>query len=216
MLSHLSQATLNAISEGAIQVLTSSGLDGCTTTRIAERAGVSVGTLYQYYPNRDAVLATVLKKHLNQVCRDIERDASLIRRRSTAEVARRLPQIVVAAKFSAPDLAFHLYDFTQLNGGERLVEDATNRLRHSITSLLNANETARIDDPKTTASVLLGAYAGNIQAYLKSTSLHQDKEGLLEHLEIMTTGYLEALSSRRAGAMQRTHPIATPPRTERN
>ncbi len=37
------------------------GLSRCTTTRVAERAGMSVGSLYQYYPNRDALLASVWK-----------------------------------------------------------------------------------------------------------------------------------------------------------
>ena len=41
--------TVEAISEATIQVLLSHGADRMTTTRVAERAGVSVGTLYQYY-----------------------------------------------------------------------------------------------------------------------------------------------------------------------
>ncbi|WP_409934899.1 TetR family transcriptional regulator [Novosphingobium sp. 9] len=42
------------------KVLTREGLIDCTTTRIAKRAGTSVGRLCQYYPNRDALLAAVL------------------------------------------------------------------------------------------------------------------------------------------------------------
>ena len=48
--------TVEAISEATIQVLLAVGLDRLTTTRVAERAGVSVGTLYQYYPNKQALL----------------------------------------------------------------------------------------------------------------------------------------------------------------
>src|SRR5215813_6624914 len=46
-----SAVTVEAISEATIQVLLSHG-ERLTTTRIAERAGVSVETLYQYYPNK--------------------------------------------------------------------------------------------------------------------------------------------------------------------
>ena len=46
-----STVTVEAISEATIQVLLSHGAERLTTTRVAERAGVSVGTLYQYYPN---------------------------------------------------------------------------------------------------------------------------------------------------------------------
>jgi AcrR family transcriptional regulator len=50
------QATVNAILEATVQVLDREGLDAASTTRIAEVAGVSVGSLYQYFSHRDAIL----------------------------------------------------------------------------------------------------------------------------------------------------------------
>jgi AcrR family transcriptional regulator len=50
-----SQATVNAVLEATVQVLEREGVDAATTTRIAEVAGVSVGTLYQYFSHRDAI-----------------------------------------------------------------------------------------------------------------------------------------------------------------
>ena len=54
-----SQATCAAILEATIQVLVHQGIERFTTTRVAERAGVSVGTLYQYYPNKSALTEAV-------------------------------------------------------------------------------------------------------------------------------------------------------------
>ena len=51
-----SRLTVGAILDAAIRVLEQEGADAATTTRIAEVAGVSVGTLYQYFGNRDAIL----------------------------------------------------------------------------------------------------------------------------------------------------------------
>src|SRR6201996_9435868 len=45
-----------AILEAAAQVLASEGAQRFTTARVAERAGVSVGSLYQYFPNKAAIL----------------------------------------------------------------------------------------------------------------------------------------------------------------
>src|ERR1700753_85878 len=67
-----SAATIDALHVAAIQVLTRDGLSRCTTTRVAARAGVSVGRLYQYYPNRDALLAAVLEQHLDEVAGAVE------------------------------------------------------------------------------------------------------------------------------------------------
>ncbi len=50
-----SQATVHAVLEAAIQVIEREGVDAATTTRIAEVAGVSIGTLYQYFSHRDAI-----------------------------------------------------------------------------------------------------------------------------------------------------------------
>ncbi|HEY5147514.1 MAG TPA: TetR/AcrR family transcriptional regulator [Polyangiaceae bacterium] len=49
------QATVNAVLEATVQVLERDGVDAATTTRIAEVAGVSIGTLYQYFSHRDAI-----------------------------------------------------------------------------------------------------------------------------------------------------------------
>ena len=46
-----SEATVSALCQASIQVLLAVGYRRLTTTRVAERAGVSVGTLYQYFPN---------------------------------------------------------------------------------------------------------------------------------------------------------------------
>jgi AcrR family transcriptional regulator len=51
-----SQVTVEAILDGTIQVFDREGPEAVTTTRIAEVAGVSVGTLYQYFENREAII----------------------------------------------------------------------------------------------------------------------------------------------------------------
>ena len=51
-----SNALVEAVLEAAIQVLASDGARRFTTARVAERAGVSVGSLYQYFPNKSAIL----------------------------------------------------------------------------------------------------------------------------------------------------------------
>lgn len=45
-----------AILDAAVQVLTKQGAQRFTTARVAEKAGVSVGSLYQYFPNKASIL----------------------------------------------------------------------------------------------------------------------------------------------------------------
>lgn len=59
-----SKLTVESILEAAIQVFEQHGYAAGTTARIAERAGVSIGSLYQYFPNKDAILVALAKQHL--------------------------------------------------------------------------------------------------------------------------------------------------------
>src|SRR5579875_3230843 len=67
-----SAASVDAILQATIQVLLRAGKERLTTTRVALRAGVSVGTLYQYFPNKSALLQAVLRRHLNEVTETVE------------------------------------------------------------------------------------------------------------------------------------------------
>jgi AcrR family transcriptional regulator len=59
-----SRFTVNSILEAAIQVFTEHGYGQTTTNLIAERTGVSVGTLYQYFPNKKAVLIELWERSM--------------------------------------------------------------------------------------------------------------------------------------------------------
>jgi len=61
-----SRETFEAILRAAAQVFERSGYAGATTNRIAERAGVSIGSLYQYFANKDAILVALAERHLQQ------------------------------------------------------------------------------------------------------------------------------------------------------
>ncbi|MFZ6654114.1 TetR/AcrR family transcriptional regulator [Undibacterium sp. TJN19] len=59
-----SRQTVQAILEAAIQVFEVHGYAAGTTSRIAQRAGVSIGSLYQYFPNKDEILFALAQQHL--------------------------------------------------------------------------------------------------------------------------------------------------------
>jgi AcrR family transcriptional regulator len=64
-----SRATVDAILTAAAEVFERLGYDRTTTDAIAERAGVSVGTLYQYFATKDALLRKLVERHIAQIVR---------------------------------------------------------------------------------------------------------------------------------------------------
>lgn len=61
-----SQKLVGWILHAAAQVFAERGYAGGTTNHIAERAGVSIGSLYQYFPNKTAILAALAEQHLSE------------------------------------------------------------------------------------------------------------------------------------------------------
>ncbi len=58
-----SQSTVNALLEATAHILVHQGYVGVTTNRVAEKAGVSIGSLYQYFPNKQALLVALRRRH---------------------------------------------------------------------------------------------------------------------------------------------------------
>src|ERR1700754_1697087 len=100
-----STATVEAISEATIQVLLQQGATRLTTTRVAERAGVSVGTLYQYYPNKQSLLFAVLADHLDKVASAVEAACAQARHQRLADMISLVVEAFVDAKMARIDVS---------------------------------------------------------------------------------------------------------------
>jgi AcrR family transcriptional regulator len=61
------KATVEAILTATARVLVKDGYDGASTNRIAAAAGVSIGSLYQYFPSKEALVGTLLDRHLAEM-----------------------------------------------------------------------------------------------------------------------------------------------------
>jgi len=62
-----SRATVEVLLEAAAQVLESSGTRGFNTNAVAERAGVSIGTLYRYFPDKQSILTALARREMEAV-----------------------------------------------------------------------------------------------------------------------------------------------------
>lgn len=62
-----SQVTVDALVEATARILVRDGYDKASTNRIAAVAGVSIGSLYQYFPSKEALVAAVIERHTRQL-----------------------------------------------------------------------------------------------------------------------------------------------------
>lgn len=66
-----SEKSIEAVFEAAARILQTQGMDGFNTNAIARLAGVSIGTLYHYFPNKSAILIAMARRELDQVSQAI-------------------------------------------------------------------------------------------------------------------------------------------------
>ena len=62
-----SRATVDTILDATARVLIHAGFDGLTTNAVATKAGVSIGSLYQYFPNKEAMVSALIERHMNEM-----------------------------------------------------------------------------------------------------------------------------------------------------
>jgi AcrR family transcriptional regulator len=103
-----SRATVETIVQAGARILSDEGWAGFTTNRIAELAGVSIGSLYQYFPDKLSLVDAIRHRHLDDsmtVMREVRADGL-----SPAEFAVELVRAVVAAHSICPGLHRVLLD----------------------------------------------------------------------------------------------------------
>ena len=163
------RVTVEAILEATAQLLVADGMARLTTNRIAKRAGVSVGTLYQYFPDKQSIVRALGEQVLERQIQAFE--AELL---SLAGMAPDLEQSVrmlvvgmLAGKRMQPELAHVL-----LNHTEGLADDWEqawlDRQRKLVRSALHIHrDSVRAGDPDVMSYVLTTSFEYILQDALK-------------------------------------------------
>jgi AcrR family transcriptional regulator len=103
---------VDAVLEAAAQLFEREGL-AATTNRIAERAGVSIGTLYQYFPNKQALLYALAERHLDAAFDRLAAISARLREQQPgwADTVRALVHEIVALHRDRPRLHHLMYEY---------------------------------------------------------------------------------------------------------
>ncbi|VVE38505.1 TetR/AcrR family transcriptional regulator [Pandoraea anhela] len=194
-----SRVTIDAIFEAALQVLLLDGGRQLTTTRVAERAGVSVGTLYQYFQNKQVLLYAVLERHIDRIVETVEQTCQAARGRSLDVMARELARAYVGAKMRDIEEAQALYRLSEDLDGREVFAGAAARMHAAVVGMLKTARNARFDDPETVAFVFLNSMSGPIKAILENRApadtCHATLAGqIADQMATMCGAYLQCVA----------------------
>ena len=117
-----SRQTVDALLEATARVLIKEGYDKASTNKIAAVAGVGIGSLYQYFPSKEALVAAVIDRHMHEMF-GVVRDALVkVATRPVEVAARELVSVMIEAHRINPKLHRILVEQTPRTGKLENVE----------------------------------------------------------------------------------------------
>ncbi|WP_022721286.1 TetR/AcrR family transcriptional regulator [Rhodopseudomonas sp. B29] len=180
-----SAETVRAIVEAAARILEQGGLGVFTTNAVAERAGVSIGSLYQYFPGKEALIGALIVRETSLLIADWEAASAAT---SGQDALAGLIEAAVAHQLRRPSLA-RLIDLEEA----RLPFDhdtrrVTDRLRSILRDVLSGTDIPPQPDLDTATQDVLAIIRGIVDA--AGERGEQDHDRLIARVRRAVHGYL--------------------------
>ena len=188
---HRSKVTVDAILAATARVLVKHGFDGLTTNAVAEVAGVSIGSLYQYFPNKEALVAALIERYVEDhnaaTMAELARVASL----PLGQAVRAMIELTIRRYSSEPEMARVLIEQVPRIGRMARIAE----LQHATQKLVAALLTARRDElairePEVAAFLLVSAIEGMAHRCALFQPDRLDDPHLVDEATAMVTRYL--------------------------
>ncbi|MFT4117391.1 TetR/AcrR family transcriptional regulator [Bradyrhizobium sp.] len=189
-----SRATVDALVEATARILVREGFEKASTNRIAEVAGVSVGSLYQYFPSKEALVAAVIDRHNQEIMGLVRAALAEVADMPVDQAVRRLVTVAIEAHRIDPKLHRVLAEQIPRTGQLADVEAFNREVQTLVRAYL---ESRRKDMRRIDLDMATFICVSTIEAVAHNTVLNQaemlsDKamKALVDETTRMVVGYL--------------------------
>jgi AcrR family transcriptional regulator len=194
-----SRATVEVLVEATARILVKEGFDRASTNRIAATAGVSIGSLYQYFPGKEALVAAVIDRHNDELMEIVSAAVAQVASLPLDTAIRRI--IAVAIEAHRVDPRLHRVVAEQIPRSGRLenVEAFNRRYFAFFRGYLeaHADEIRRVDLDLAAFVCVTSIEAVTHSAVLHHSAMLSDERvaALIEEATRLIVGYLSAAHS---------------------
>jgi AcrR family transcriptional regulator len=180
-----SMATFEAILEAAARILESLGFAGFNTNAVAELAGVSIGSLYQYFPSKDALIVELIRRERTKLSSRIVEAIQQHEAAGLKEKLKLIIQVAVQHQLSRPQLARTLEFASELIGQDTEESELQHELETIISDLFKRSG---VSHAQTAAQDVIALSKGIINA--AGIAGESDLNHLQQRVEKAVFGYL--------------------------
>lgn len=153
--------TVDAMIAATAQILIKEGYDACTTNRVARAAGVSIGSLYQYFPDKDALIIAVMEQHLTRIQEFLEARLAEMGDLPLPQAIHALVQAVLDVHGIQPRLHRVLVEQVPRIGELKRIHELNAQFVPAVTAWLEARESEiSVDSVSVAVFVLIAAVEG--------------------------------------------------------
>lgn len=186
-----SKATVDTILEATTRVLVKQGFDSLSTNAVASAAGVSIGSLYQYFPNKEALVSALIDRHMEQMNLSILAELTRVAKLPVAEAARAVIELTIKAHAIDPELHRVLTEQVPRIGKLARLRELDEICHRMIAGLLAARkDELAIRDPDLAAFILVSTIESIVhRAALLYPSRLRDPR-LVDEATVLVTRYL--------------------------
>ncbi|PNQ02349.1 hypothetical protein A8G00_14060 [Sphingobium sp. SA916] len=189
-----SAVTIEAIHVATIQVLLAGGVGRLTTTRVAARAGVSVGTMYQYYPHKQALLFALVQRQFDLIDTAMRDAAARLAGSDLGTVAHGLATAWLDAKMADMVASRAIYGIAAEFDLSEMMGRAAQRMTQVIDTLLANAPDARFADRSSAAFMLAALLGGSVRVVMEAEPSEENFARLRCELPRACHAYLVAAS----------------------
>ncbi|HVY46239.1 MAG TPA: TetR/AcrR family transcriptional regulator [Minicystis sp.] len=186
------QATIDAILDAAARILIREGYARATTNRVAVVAGVSIGTLYQYFPSKDAVVAALVERHIGRMRALLAARVAEVAGAPVPEFVRAMVTALFAAHAVDPDLHRTILEHVPLVERAPHLLALQREMHAVVAAALAARGGLRRDDVALAAVVACEAVTAVAHAALFDADLAARRTALVEEVVDLVARYLTA------------------------
>lgn len=187
-----SKATVDILIKAMTRVLIKDGWEAASTNRVAQEAGVSVGSLYQYFPSKEALVLEVMERHATRIQAQFQARMAELSSVSFETAVRELVQMMIATHQLNPGLHRVLIEQVPKVGALGKLEELNRVYERMLASMMEwYREDIEVKDLSTAAYIVVQTAVGLCHhAVCERPQLLQSGK-LGEHLERLLLGYLK-------------------------